>query len=182
MNSDIDNKITYGVKHWLYQVIPPLLMLSILFSTDNGAALVFLVGILLIPALISALSIIINLFKFKKRKYYLVRPLLTIVFVILILAISQWTYKVALEQATRTAQVIHNECNSKSYCPENPSGWEVDGSRIIKRDLGFWLKYSALYYYNGKYFTIRVHQGPSLGENITGGVNIPFKVERYREN
>ncbi|MFT5395940.1 MAG: hypothetical protein ACI85N_001128 [Gammaproteobacteria bacterium] len=181
MNSDIDNKISYGVKHWLYQVIPPLLMLGILFSTDNGAALIFLMGILIIPALISALSIFVKLFKFKKRKHYLVRPLLTIVFFILILATSQWSYKIALEQATSAAQVIHGECNSKSYCPEIPSGWEVDGSRIIKRDLGFWLKYSASYYYNKDDFIIRVHQGPDLGETITGGVNIPFKVERYRE-
>jgi hypothetical protein len=80
MNSDIDNKITFGVKHWLYQIIPPLLMLGILFSTDSGTALVFLAGTLIIPTLISAISIIVKLLKFKKRKYFLVRPLLTIVF------------------------------------------------------------------------------------------------------
>ena len=181
MNSDKDNELIYGAKYWLHQVIPPLLMLGILFSTDSGTALVFMAGIFIIPTLISTLSIIVKLFNFKKRKYFLVRPLLTIVFFILILVISQWSYKIALEQATSAAQVIHGECNSKSYCPENPSGWDVNDSRITKRDLGFWLKYSALYYYNEKDFKIRVYQGPDLGETITGGVNMPFKVERYRE-
>ncbi len=182
MNSNIDDNKTYGVKHWLYQVIPPILMLCVLFTTDKGTALVYLTGIFILPVLISALSILVKLFKLKKRKYYLVRPLLTIIIFMFILAISQWTYKIALEQATSAAQLIHDECNSKSYCPENPSGWEVDESRIIKRDLGFWLKYSALYYNNEKDFTIRVYQGPDIGETIIGGVNIPFKVERYREN
>ncbi len=182
MNSDIDNNTKYGTKHWLKQVIPPLLMLSVLFSTDKGTALVFLVGILIIPVLISVLSVFIKLFNLKKRKYYLVRPLLTIGFFILILGISQWAYKIALEQATSAAQAIHDECNSKSYCPENPSGWVVDDSRIIKRDLGFWFKYSASYHYNKEDFNIRVYQGPDIGEMITGGVEIPFKVESYREN
>jgi len=182
MNSDKDNNIIYGTKHWLYQVIPPSLMLFILFATDNGTALVYLTGIYILPVLISILSIIVKIFKFKKKKYYLVRPFLTIVFFILILAISQWTYKIALEQATSAAQLIHDECNSKSFCPENPSGWEVNDSRIVKRDLGFWLKYSASYYYSKEDFEMRVYQGPDLGETITGGVNVPFKVERYREN
>ncbi|GJM05155.1 MAG: hypothetical protein DHS20C09_11460 [marine bacterium B5-7] len=181
MNSNEDKNMPYGVKHWLYQIIPPLLMLCILFATDNGTSLVFLAGVFILPVFISAISIILKLFNLQEKKYYLPRPVLTIVFFILILAISQWSYKIALEHATNAAQLIHNECNSKSYCPENPSGWENDGSRIIKRDLGFWLMYSASYYYNKEDFKIRVYQGPDLGERITGGVNIPFKVERYRE-
>ena len=181
MNSDKDNNKTYAAKHWLYQVIPPLLMLCVLFATDNGTALVFLAGMFILPVLISVLSIIVKLFNLKKRKFYLARPSLTIVFFILILGISQWTYKIALEQAISAAKAVHDECNSKSYCPENPTGWEINDSRIIKRDLGFWFTYSASYYYNKEDFKIRVYQGPDLGETITGGVNIPFKIERYRE-
>ena len=182
MNSRDSNNKKHGVKHWLYQVIPPLLMLCVLFATDSGAAMVFLAGIFMLPTLISVISIITKLFQIKKKKYYLVRPLLTISLFTLILGIAQWTYRIALEQASSAAKAIHDECNLKSYCPENPPGWDIDGSRIIKRDLGFWLKYSASYHYNNKNFEIRVYHGPDLGETITGGVNIPFKVERYREN
>ncbi len=182
MKPDTDNNKTYGIKHWLYQVIPPLLMLCILFATDSGTALLFLTGMFILPVLISVLSIIAKLLNLKKRKYYLVRPLLTIAFFILIFGVSQWTYKIALEQATSAAKSIHEECNLKSHCPENPSGWDIDGSRIIKRDLGSWMKYSASYHYNEENFRIHVYQGSDLGETITAGVNVPFKVERYREN
>ena len=34
-----------GTKYWLFQVIPPLSMLGVLFVTDKGPALVFLTGL-----------------------------------------------------------------------------------------------------------------------------------------
>lgn len=182
MSSDEDNNKTYGVGHWLYQVIPPLLMLCILFTTEKGTALVFYVGFLLIPTFISVVSIFIKLFNLGKKKYYLLRPLLTILFFILILAISQWSYKMALNQAIEAAKIIHEECNANLVCPENPKGWVNDDSRIMKQDLGLWLKYLASYYYDKNTFEIRVYQGPDLGDVITGGINSPFNVERYREN
>ena len=51
--------------------------------------------------------------------------------------------------ASNEARIIHRQCNEILGCPENPVGWQIDGSRIRKNDLGFWLKYSASY----KYFT-----------------------------
>jgi hypothetical protein len=170
-----------GIKHWLFQIIPPTLMLCILFATASGSSLVFLAGIFILPVLISIISIFAKLFNFKKRKYYLVRPILTIAFFFLILAIANWTYSFALEQAIAEARIIQQQCNKNSICPENPDGWQVNDSRTRKNDLGFWLKYSASYYYKPESFNIRVYQGPDLGEIITGGVNLPFKVERYRD-
>ena len=35
-NSIDKSKATYGTKHWPFQVVPPLLMLCVLFATDNG--------------------------------------------------------------------------------------------------------------------------------------------------
>jgi hypothetical protein len=67
-----------GKKHWLFQVIPPLLMLGVFVITTNGTSLVFLVGLLLLPVLVSFVSIIVRLISFKKKKYFLVRPVLTI--------------------------------------------------------------------------------------------------------
>jgi len=52
---------------------------------------------------------------------------------------------------------------------------------IRKDDLGFWLKYTALYSYDKAGFNMRVYHGPDSGDNITGGVNLPFRVAPYVE-
>lgn len=182
MNPPENNNEVPGRMHWLLQVIPPLLMLGILFATENGTALVFLTGLLIIPVFISIISIIGKLIFYTKRKYYLIRPCLTVAVFILILAIAQWAYNIALEQATSEARIIHEQCNEYSVCPEHPAGWTVDGSQIRKNDFGFWLKYQASYYYNEQGFDIRVYQGPDLGHNIIGGVNVPFEIIRYQED
>ena len=156
-------------------------MLGILLTTDKGPALIYLVGIFIIPVFISLISIIIKLIFFTKRKYYLIRPCLTIVIFILILTIAQWSYNIALEQAISSAKIIHNQCNEDSVCPEHPEGWVVDGSRIRKSDFGFWLKYPASYYYDEYGFNIRVYQGPDLGHHIIGSVNAPLEIVPYQD-
>ena len=149
-------------------------MLGVLFAADSGTSLVFLTGLFIFPVLFSVISIIAKLFNFKKRKYYLVRPTLTIAIFVLILFIAHWTYKLALEQAIDEARLIHQQCKENSLCPENPIGWEGK-----KMKVGFWLKYMAMYYPNVNRFKIHVYQGPDLGDDISGGVNNPFKVSRY---
>jgi len=169
------------MKHWLFQVIPPLLMLGVFLTTTSGTSLVFLVGFMALPVLVSFISIVVKLIFYKKRKYYLVRPSLTITIFIVILVIANWTYRVALEQSVSTARTIHRQCNENAICPENPAGWQVDGSRISRNDLGFWLKYTASYYYDEQSFEIHLYRGPDLGDNITGGVNLDLKVSPYEE-
>lgn len=156
-------------------------MLAILFATDKGTALVFLAGIFILPVLISLFSIIYKLIFLKKRKHYLFRPVLTIACFLLIISIAQWTYQIALEQAINAAKIIHQQCNEDKSCPEMPIGWDINGSTRNKNDLGVWLTYSASYSYNPEKFDIRVYQGPDLGNHISGGVNLPFKVIRYRD-
>lgn len=172
---------TLGMKHWLFQIIPPSLMLCVFFATTSGTSLVFIVGFLILPVIVSLISIIAKLIFYKKRKHFLIRPVLTIAIFILILTIANWTYKIALDHTINEARIIHQQCNENIACPENPVGWQIDGSRIRKNDLGFWLKYTASYYYNKGSFNIRLYRGPDLGDNITGGVNLPFKVDLYVE-
>ena len=181
MKSPDNNNKTPGWKHWLFQVIPPLSMLGIFLATDKGTALVFIAGIFIIPFFVSLISIIVKLIFFTKRKYYLIRPCLTIVMFFLILTIANLAYNIALEQAISSAKVIHEQCNKDLVCPEQPEGWVVDGPKIKNDNFGSWLKYPASYYYNEHSFNIRVYQGPDLGENIIGGVNVPFEVIRYQD-
>ena len=75
----------------------------------------------------------------------------------------------------------YQQCNENLVCPENPVGWQVNGSTIRKNEQGFWLKYAASYHYNRVSFNIRVYRGPDLGDNISGGVNLPFEVVPYVE-
>ena len=169
-------------KHWLFQIIPPLSMLGILFGTDNGTALVFLAGLFVIPVFISLISLLAKVFRFNKRKYFMIRPALTVIFFFLILAIAQWTYKLALDDAVAAAKIIHDECNEFTICPATPEGWKIEGSRISRNDLGFWFTYQAAYNYKPDNFKIHVYQGPDIGDDISGGVDMPFKVTRYIED
>lgn len=176
-----ENTKHLGMKHWFLQTIPPFLMLSLLFLTDKGTALVFLAGLFIIPVLISFLSIIFKLINLKKRKYYLLRPILTIVSFILMIMIANWTYYTARDQAIAEANTILELCNTHMLCPQQPPGWQTDGRWIQKNDLGTWFSYSASYYYKPESFEIRLYQGPDLGDIITGGINTPLEVNRYLE-
>lgn len=170
-----------GIRHWLFQIVPPLLMLLVFATTTSGSSLVFIAGFLVFPVLFSLISVIARLIFFSRKKYYLIRPLLTIAIFALILVTANRAYEIALDQAVDEARLIHQQCNKSSRCPENPAGWIREGSRILKNDLGWWLKYTASYYYKNNSFNIRVYKGPDLGDVIAGGVDIPFEVEPYRE-
>jgi hypothetical protein len=170
-----------NLKHWLLQILPPVLAFLILLMTANGPSLVFLVGFLVLPVLFSLISIIARLICFHRKKRFLVRPLLTIAVFMAIFAIGNWTYQHALEQTIDAARLIHQQCNRDATCPQDPAGWQRDGSILRRDDTGSWLSYIALYHYDSASFSIRVHQGPDLGDVISGGVNLPFTVARYIE-
>ena len=177
----VDSKL-YSRWHWVFQLAPPTLILCTLFSTRNGSALVFLAGFFIIPVLISIVSIVLKLLAFSARKYFLLRPVLTIIFFGTVMGISAWSYEIALGQATEAAERLQQQCRSEVVCPTEPSGWNSDGRRISRRDLGTWYQYIASYVYDPNSFQIRVNRGPDIGHVITGGVDTPFSVERYLEN
>ncbi len=181
ISAEKDNR-SPGMKHWLFQITPPSLMLCVFFTTTNGTSLVFIAGFLVLPVIVSLISIIAKLIFYKKRKYYLARPLLTIAMFVLVLVVANWTYQTALDQTIGEARNIHQQCKDNGACPENPVGWQKDGSWVRKDELGFWLKYIASYHYANESFDIRLYRGPDLGDIISGGVNRPFKVDPYVED
>jgi len=167
------------LRHWLFQVLPPLIILVPLFATERGSAFVFLAGFFVIPAFISLLSILFKLLAFNRRKYFLLRPALTLCLFFLLLKIALSTYETALDEAVKAARMIHDQCNLHEVCPEKPDGWLQQGTRVYRHDLGAWFKYSATYAYDATRMEIRVYQGPDLGHVISGGVGIPFDVMPY---
>ena len=170
-----------GIRHWLLQVVPPLLMFGVLLTTTNGTSLVFVASFLLLPVLVSLISIIAKLIFFNRKKYHLVRPLLTLGVFALILLFANWTYQIALDQTVAEARSLHQQCNQNLSCPESPAGWHKDGSSVSRKDFGSWFKYITMYRYNKGNFSIRVYQGPDIGDTITGGVDLPFKVAPYKD-
>lgn len=171
----------YGVRHWLFQVLPPGLILLVLFATENGSGLVFILGIFLLPVLVSVVSLIAKLIFLHKRKYFLLRPGLTIAFFILVFQVANLSYSVALDQAVAEAEKIQMQCIRDAFCTSNPAGWTTNGMRASQR-FGSWFVYQANYRADDKVFVIDLFQGPDLGDTITGGVNLAVKSERYTEN
>ena len=170
----------YAIRHWLFQVVPPLLMLCVLFIGNDATSLVFLIGILALPFLLSVVSLLIRLIRIKKGRYYLLRPMLTISIFLLLLYFTRWTYQIALEQIVADGKMIHRQCNEMSVCPDSPAGWRKQGSMLRKHARVLWLGYPAVYYRKKEAdFVIHLYQGSDLGHDISGGVGLALSVERH---
>jgi hypothetical protein len=183
MNSPRPVSKRFGIRHWFFQAAPPsILLLATLLGTRNGTALVFLAGLFIIPVLVSLLSIVFKLLDLSNRKYFVLRPSLTVFFFATILTIAHLTYEAALDDVTYAAESLRQQCRTQLACPEQPDGWNRDGQRLSRRDLGVWYKYSATYVYDPHRFDIRVYQGPDLGHIISGGIDMPVAVSAYIED
>ena len=172
----------FGVRHWVYQTAPPLLLLFTLYGTDRGGSLVYVAGFFAIPALVSVVSICFKLLDIRNRKYFLLRPGLTVFFFSMILLVANMSYEVALRQATQSAEIVHERCIADRSCPSEPAGWEIDGLRPVRRDLGAVYKYTATYFHEPDTFRISLVQGSDLGHQITGGVSTPLDVRRFADD
>ena len=158
-----------GLKHWLFQLLPPFLMLVPIIITKDGTGFVFLAGIFIFPTLISILSVLFKLFSFNKNKYYFARPILTVLFMAVLFVISLWSQSIAKEQALTIAKSMLAECITKLKCPDKPVGWEIDGYNA-RTKLGGWYKYHASYMADEKGFQISIYYGPDYADLISGNI------------
>ena len=162
-----DEEIKPGTKHWLFQILPPCLMLLPLLITKDGTGFVFLAGIFILPALISILSILIKLFSFKRKKHFFLRPILTVLFMVFLFVVASWSKSIALEEAVTIAESLLNQCNAMSKCPDKPDGWEID-RYSARAKLGSWYKYHASYTTDEQGFKISLYYGPDYSDLISG--------------
>lgn len=169
MSSESEVDFKPGLKHWLFQILPPLLMLVPMFITKDGTGFVFLAGIFIFPALISILSILFKLFSFRRKKYYFLRPILTVLFMLLLIVVSLWSQSLARKQAVSVSESMLIKCNAMSKCPQSPDGWEIDGYSA-RTKLGGWYKYHASYTTGEHGFEMSIYYGPDYGELITGNI------------
>jgi len=100
----------------------------------------------------------------------LVRPVLTIVTVIIALYSVNMSFKLAQKYAMEVANQIQKDCNQNSACPEHIEGWQIR-SDAFSRDIvyGGLAKYRILYETNGKEFKILVRRSIDKFFLIEGG-------------
>ena len=168
-------------QHWLWQTLPPVSMLGVLLATRSGTSLVYLVGLLLLPVLFSLISIIAKLVRFRARRNYLLRPILTIAMFGLILLAAEWTYVAARSQTLELASAIQQQCQQTGSCPETPPGWRRQGSDSPRLEIGAWLQYIAIYHHDHDRFRIRLYRGPDTGAVFRGGAYRELSVEAYTD-
>lgn len=171
---------------WLKQFLPPLLLLPLaIMPPDLPTAILWIVG-----ALACAVSII-NLVRMLIRSRQLgrsafkpaVRPVLTIVFMLLAYISIQISLANATDFARKTAQDIQQKCRAEKACPASISGWDPRGDAFASEAYaGALAKYRVLYGVSRdrKQFTIFLRQSIDSGLIFTGGVD--EKLNESRKN
>lgn len=156
--------------HWVYQVVPPLLLLFIF--TTNGPGLWFTMSVVLFAGFISFISILGKLFKLKKNKKFFLRPILTISIAFLILIIANYSVNEAKEKTLEIAKDIEKTCQKNNRCPKTLSNWqELKADKRYKTKVGKYIKYPVFYNNLGNHFTLYFYQSLDLGTEYSSGVN-----------
>lgn len=166
-----------SVVWWLKQVLPPLLVLPLAITPpDLPTAILWLIG-----WLACAVSVI-NLIRMLIRSRHLgrsafkpsVRPILTIVFMLLALISIQISLAQATDFGRKTAQDIQRRCHAEKVCPASISGWSPRRDAFVSETVaGALAKYRVLYGVSPdrKQFNIFVRYGLDSGLLFTGGVD-----------
>ena len=119
-----------GALHWMYQLIPPLLVLFsmlLLFFFKEGPMIMLGMTVVIGAGLVSTLSVLYFLVTFKKNKFFLVRPLLSILIAVVLFPVVNYTASQAEAETQALAEKIEAECRLKNKCPQSISSIKVGG-------------------------------------------------------
>ena len=168
---------------WILQIIPPLFILPLsTMPMDIGSGIFWLAG--LIASIISFFNVgrkILSLFFRKESKpifMSMIRPCLTIFFILLAISSIKYSLSKAEDFAFETAKSIQEKCNSDNICPECIPEWnKQDNSLICESLAGGLAKYRVIYSVNGnkKEFSIRLRMNIDRQLNFYGGVGKQIK-------
>ena len=148
----MNNKVEKRSKlWWIMQIIPPLFILPLsTLPMDINTGIFWFAGI--IAAFISIFSIgrkILARFRHKDDKSSfidLIRPGLTLIFMILAISSVRYSVLKAENDAFETAKYFQMMCDSDNLCPEYIPKWDrTDDSFQCEASLGGLVKYRALY-------------------------------------
>ena len=150
--------------HWFYQIIPPLLLL--LLFTRQGPGLWFATAVVFMLGFISIISILVMVFRFRKNKRFLLRPILTSVVAFSFYALATSSLKEAKEQAVTIAKNIEALCIKDNVCPQS----------IEHPKVGHFVSYPIRYVNSGSDFTLYLIQSLDWGTRYSSGVSGDFQT------
>lgn len=175
MNIKLEKKSIFW---WIMQIAPPLIILPLsTMPMDFGTGIYWLAGI--IALFISIFSIGRKVFTHLRSKNKqstladIIRPSLTILFMILAISSVRFSLHKAENVAFETAKYVQKKCDSDNICPDYIPTWDrADGSFTCESLAGGLAKYRVLYGVNEdrKNFTIMLRLNIDSRLYFYGGV------------
>jgi hypothetical protein len=167
-----------SIFRWILQIIPPLIILPLFtMPMDIGTGIFWLAGIIaLFVSLFSIGRKFIAHLRSKNTQSTLVdiiRPSLTILFMILAISSVKYSLSKAENYAFETAKYIQTKCDSDNICPDYIPTWNQSGGSFTCESLaGGLAKYRVLYGLNEdkKNFTILLRLNMDSHLYFYGGV------------
>ena len=161
--------------HWPMQLLPPLFIFSLI--TTNGPGLWFSMAALIFVILFSGISLFHKLITYKKNKIFLLRPVLSILFVSVVFGLANYSLGIAEKQAHDLAETFQMECKVNKICPKYIQNWkEIEANKTYVNKVGRFIKYPVTYSYLNDRFSLYLHQSLDLGKMYTGGITRPINI------
>lgn len=173
--------MTRSLVWWLKQVVPPLFLLPLAITPpDLPMAIFWIIGALACAiSLISLVRMLIRSRQLGRSAFEpAVRPVLTIVFMLIAYISIQITLAKATDFSRKTAQDIQQKCRTEKACPASISGWDPRRDAFASETYaGALAKYRVLYGVSRdqKQFTIFLRQSIGSGLYFTSGVDEELK-------
>lgn len=167
-------------------VLPPFLLLFLVYRPSSGAIIVVAIGISSIVIFISAISLLAKIVRYlylrSKEKEFpkikFLRPLLSIVISVWLVSFAQQFKQPAEEYLWQQASAIQKSCDENKVCPTALEGWENKQGLVRKTHLIKNVKFFVFYFVTDKTFEVHLSYGFDSGYFLKGGVG--QQVQEFR--
>jgi hypothetical protein len=107
-------------RFWIWQILPPSIMLAAVFGTWNIGTMM----ILTIPFLYSFYRVI--LLGVRRQFNLMLRPVLTLSFAAIVIVMGNYYANQSMLYVKKLAQTMQEQCNRDGYCALPPGSWKQD--------------------------------------------------------
>ena len=117
-------------RFWIWQIVPPSVMLYMVFGTWHIGTMM----ILGIPFLYSFYRII--LLGVRRQFNLMLRPVLTFSFAVVVIGMGNHYAHQSMLYVKELAQTMQEQCNRNGYCAPPPGPWKISGSDYCEEVYG----------------------------------------------
>jgi hypothetical protein len=103
---------------WIWQIVPPCIMLAVVLGTWNIGTMM----ILTIPLLYSFYRVV--LLGVRRQFNLLLRPVLTFSFAVVVIVMGNYYANQSMLYVKALAQTMQEQCNRDGYCALPPGSWK----------------------------------------------------------